>query len=92
MMRNGRCDTCTGIWQDVVPKESLISKHNLYGTSFPANWCRAFLPNEKKRNEPLSFCTNDWTMWKNIRATLANAVHKNNLYPTFVPGGFTYLI
>ena len=84
MMRNGRLLTPTVIWKQGGPKEAFLSKHNLDETSSPYNWYRAFLPNKKKRNEPLYFCTDDWTTWTNIKANLANAGQKNKLYPTFV--------
>ena len=85
MMRNGRRAMRTGIRKEGGPKEAFLYNHNLDETSSPDNCYPAFLPNEKKWNEPLSFCTNDWNTWTNIKANLANAGQKNKLYPTFVP-------
>ena len=84
MMSNGRRATRTGIRKEGIPNEAFLSNHNLDETSLPDNWYHAFLSNEKKQNEPLSFCTNDWTTCTNLKATLANVVYKNNIYPTFV--------
>ena len=85
MMSNVRHAAHTVIWQDWGPKEDLLSKHNLDETYLPDNWYCAFLLNDNKRNYPLFFCTNEWTRWINIKATLSNAGQKNNLYLTFVP-------
>ena len=79
MMSNGWHAMRTDIQQEVVQRGSFLSKHNIYETSSPANWYRAFIPNEKKRNGPLYFCNNDWTTWTNIKDTLANAGQKNKL-------------
>ena len=87
-MRNVWRATRTDILKQGGPKAFLLSKHNIDKTSSQANWYHAFIPNEKKRNKPIYFGTDDQTTWTNIKAILANIGQKKNLYPTFV--SFTY--